>query len=173
MDCRRFLFIVLFVLLFNIGSYCQSNELSCWLNKAETFVGYREKGHNEGDTVAMFLKTTGLGEGYAYCAAFLNYNLKYCGHSGPDKAAWSPSWFTDCVEYRRAKEGDLESGQQFGLYFPHKQRVAHVGFIYEVRENTVKTIEGNTSVQGSREGDGVYYKIRPKRTIYIASQWAY
>ncbi|MEJ2903222.1 hypothetical protein WAE58_12340 [Pedobacter panaciterrae] len=29
----------------------------------------------------------------------------------------------------------------------------------------VQTIEGNTNVEGSREGDGVYRQLRHKRTI--------
>ena len=53
----------------------------------------------------------------------------------------------------------------FGLYFPEKGRIAHVGFIDEWNDPWVVTVEGNTNVLGSREGDGVYRKRRLVRTV--------
>ena len=37
-------------------------------------------------------------------------------------------------------------------------RKGHTGLIYAVDGTTIETIEGNTNVEGSREGDGVYRK---------------
>ena len=57
------------------------------------------------------------------------------------------------------------TGDVFGLYFPEKGRIAHVGFIDEWKDPWVMTVEGNTNVLGSREGDGVYRKRRLVRTV--------
>ncbi|MES2875810.1 MAG: hypothetical protein V4708_18950 [Bacteroidota bacterium] len=57
------------------------------------------------------------------------------------------------------------TGDVFGLYFPEKGRIAHVGFIDEWKDPWVVTVEGNTNVLGSREGDGVYRKRRLVRTV--------
>ncbi|SKB76616.1 CHAP domain-containing protein [Daejeonella lutea] len=58
-----------------------------------------------------------------------------------------------------------EMGDVFGLYFPEKGRIAHVGFVDEWKDGWVTTVEGNTNVLGSRDGDGVYRKRRLIRSI--------
>ena len=59
----------------------------------------------------------------------------------------------------------------FGLYFPEKRRIAHVGFIDEWKDPWVITVEGNTNVLGSREGDGVYRKRRLVASIYKVARY--
>jgi hypothetical protein len=66
---------------------------------------------------------------------------------------------------------ESKPGQVFGLYFESKKRVAHVGLIVSETKFSYITIEGNTDTDGSREGDGVYRKIRNKRSIYIISDY--
>ena len=63
------------------------------------------------------------------------------------------------------KLGIPTTGDIFGLYFPEKGRIAHVGFIDEWNDPWVITVEGNTNVLGGREGDGVYRKRRLVRTV--------
>jgi hypothetical protein len=64
-----------------------------------------------------------------------------------------------------------------GIYFPSKGRVAHVVLIEIWGENSVTTIEGNTSgsaESGSasdREGEGVYRKKRLKASLYKVRSW--
>ena len=48
----------------------------------------------------------------------------------------------------------------FGIYFQEKKRIAHVGFIDQWDGKWLITVEGNTNLSGSREGDGVYRKRR-------------
>ena len=62
-------------------------------------------------------------------------------------------------------------GDIFGLYFPEKGRIAHVGFVDEWDDTWVTTVEGNTNVLGSREGDGVYRKRRLVRSIYKVARY--
>jgi len=50
-----------------------------------------------------------------------------------------------------SKLGAPRSADIFGLYFPEKGRIAHVGFVDEWNEPWVVTVEGNTNVLGSRE----------------------
>ena len=63
------------------------------------------------------------------------------------------------------------TGDVFGLYFPEKGRIAHVGFIDEWKDPWVITVEGNTNVLGGREGDGVYRKRRLVRSIYKVARY--
>ncbi|SKB64206.1 CHAP domain-containing protein [Daejeonella lutea] len=63
------------------------------------------------------------------------------------------------------------AGDVFGLYFPEKGRIAHVGFVDEWKDGWVITVEGNTNVLGSRDGDGVYRKRRLVRSIYKVARY--
>jgi len=49
--------------------------------------------------------------------------------------------------------------------------VAHVGFVDQWQSKYVITVEGNTNEAGSREGDGVYRKRRPIKSIYIVANY--
>jgi hypothetical protein len=63
------------------------------------------------------------------------------------------------------------AGDIFGLYFPEKGRIAHVGFIDEWNEPWLTTVEGNTNVLGSRDGDGVYRKRRLVKSVYKVARY--
>lgn len=41
----------------------------------------------------------------------------------------------------------------------------HVGVVYGYDENSIYTVEGNTNVNGSANGDGVYLRTRPRRGL--------
>jgi ABC-type thiamine transport system ATPase subunit len=84
-------------------------------------------------------------------------------------SAWAP----DQVRKNSVKFTDLKAGDVFGIYFPSKQRVAHVGFVDRVKGAYLMTVEANTSpdaVAGSasdRDGQGVYARRRP---VYLMKQ---
>ena len=63
------------------------------------------------------------------------------------------------------------TGDVFGLYFPEKRRIAHVGFIDQWDGTWMISVEGNTNVSGSCEGDGVYRKRRLVRTVYKVARY--
>ncbi len=63
------------------------------------------------------------------------------------------------------------TGDIFALYFPEKRRIAHVGFIDQWDGTWLISVEGNTNISGSREGDGVYRKRRLVRTIYKVARY--
>ena len=140
-----------------------------------SFVGVKEKtGNNDGYEVGLFLNSAGLKEGFAWCAAFVNYVCKLSGVETPANApAWSPSWFPKAktIPKETASRGDV-----FGLFYSNLKRIGHVGFIDEnwsEKGATIRTVEGNTNGDGSREGDGVYIKHRNKKQIYKVSRWIY
>lgn len=63
------------------------------------------------------------------------------------------------------------TGDVFGIYFPEKKRIAHVGFIDSWDGTWLITVEGNTNISGNPEGDGVYRKRRPIRSIYRVARY--
>lgn len=44
---------------------------------------------------------------------------------------------------------------------------SHTGIVIDFDADTITTIEGNTNVSGSAEGDGVYRKVRQRRDSYV------
>ncbi|GAA4795261.1 hypothetical protein GCM10023231_24590 [Olivibacter ginsenosidimutans] len=152
-------------------------------------VGVREAtGHNDGPQVEAYLRYTGLGKGNAWCAAFVCWVLGQAGVENP-RTAWAASLFPNdkliwkqgnpltTRNWQRAtkKASRTTSNAQlatiFGLYFPSLKRIAHCGFIDQWGEKEVITVEGNTNDSGSREGDGVYRKRRPIKSLYAVADW--
>ncbi|MBB5436911.1 hypothetical protein HDC92_000575 [Pedobacter sp. AK017] len=84
------------------------------------------------------------------------------------RTAWSPGLFPASRLVRNGLPGML-----IGIYFPSLKRLGHCGMIERVQGSLVFSIEGNTNVNGSREGDAVMRKARHKRSIAKYSDWLY
>jgi hypothetical protein len=137
-------------------------------------VGVREAtGKNDGKHVRKYLAAVNLSEGFAWCAAFVRWCFDQVGIK-TSITAWSPTAHNaSYVIYERGKwKRDMHSGDVFTLYYPKKKRIGHTGFVNRMtNSNTVETVEGNTNGEGSREGDGVYIKYRPIKTIHSITSW--
>lgn len=161
----------------------ERTEIECVQASFTAEIGVRElTGRNDGIAVEKYQNSidTDLGEKWAWCAAFINWNFLECGIETPKNAAWSPNWFPPSkVIYHRgvitANDNNYKkprTSDVFGIYFSSKKRVAHVGYIDQwPAKKYFVTVEGNTNSAGSREGDGVYKKFRLKKQIYQVSRW--
>jgi len=162
-------------------------------------IGVREAtGRNDGPQVEQYLCYTGLGKGNAWCAAFVCWVLGQANVENP-KTAWAASLFPNdkviwkqgmvaksykaqsekrsvrtCLPDRQATRNSQHTTKKacvFGLYFRSLKRIAHCGFIDQWGEKEAITVEGNTNDSGSREGDGVYRKRRPIKSLYAVADW--
>ena len=160
-------------------------------------VGVTERtNRNDGERVAEYLRYTGLGEGYAWCAAFVSWCFSRAGYEAP-RTAWSPALFpSKRIIWRKqdlyrsdvagkSSSGDRagtsgrgfakgtterpQKGDVFALWYSNLKRIGHAGFVDEWGSSMVITVEGNT-----REGnapEGVYRKRRPTSSIYAVARW--
>lgn len=146
---------------------------------AKSTLGWREKtGQNDGPEIERILSVVGLkGTGSPWCAAFcvFCYEEAGVGHKIPN-SAWSPT----LVANPTWKRGDGETPRVadiYGIFFPSKGRVAHVGIVQSWSGGTCVGIEGNTGPDGvegtetDRAGDGVYKRWRPTMSIYSAKSF--
>lgn len=150
-------------------------------------LGVREKQVNSGPEVEKFLLYVKLPKGNPWCAAFVCWVYGEANVRNP-RTGWSPDLFrNDKVIWtsgepgirnqnsRRPQNGITEqqpcTADVFGIYFPEKGRVAHVGFVDEWNDPWLVTVEGNTNLSGSREGDGVYRKRRLVRSIHKVARY--
>ncbi len=162
----KIILVVVFVIFFSFRGYLQDD---CITRVANDYVGVREAtGSNDGEIVELFLASANAKKGDPWCAAFVAHVHSLCGYKIPNSPAWSPSWFPNS---NVVKFSEYEPGDVFGIYYSSKKRIAHVGIIEKETGNYFLTIEGNTNEAGSRDGDGVYKKRRPIKTIYKIARW--
>jgi hypothetical protein len=156
-----------------IGAWNKEEELTKDLMLRESIlviarsqIGVREAtGNNDGITVEAFLKVTNLAKGNPWCAAFVSWVFKQAGYARP-KTAWSPALFPLERQTLNPKPADV-----LGIYSIKLKRIAHCGLVESRRNNWIIGLEGNTNLEGSREGDGVYRKWRHIRTIAKFADW--
>jgi cell wall-associated NlpC family hydrolase len=144
---------------------------------AESQLHVRElTGKNDGPEVVKYLKVTGLGEGYPWCAAFVSWVFAETGGTAP-RSARVVDWFKANIVYKREwRKATIlpEKGMVIGLYYTNLGRYGHIGIVAENLPGQLRnviTIEGNTNAAGSREGQGVYRKIRPWKTIAVMADY--
>jgi hypothetical protein len=139
-----------------------------------SYEGVREAtGKNDGPKVEMFLKSTGLGKGNPWCAAFVHFCLERGGVKNTI-TAWSPTSFnkSNIVWHKNKSYKAIQPADVFSLYYPGLGRIGHTGFVNRDRGNgKYESMEGNTGGQGVREGDGVYKMIRTYSGTYAISRW--
>jgi hypothetical protein len=133
---------------------------------AESQLGVREAtGHNDGEQVALYLQYTNFPKDNPWCAAFVSWIYGQAGLKEP-RTAWSPALFPK--ERLCAK---VAPGLVYGLYDIKKKRIVHCGIALRKRSDWIIGIEGNTNIDGSAEGDGVYLKRRHALTIHAIADW--
>ena len=138
------------------------------LAEAEKHLSVREAtGANDGLWVRRYLRVTGLDEGYPWCAAFQAYIHQKAEIPAP-RSARVVDWFAQNVVWKRefgARHVEARPGMVGALYYQNIGRLGHIFLIVGEDASNYYTIEGNTNGAGSREGDGVYRKIRSKKSI--------
>nr|WP_226905010.1 peptidoglycan-binding protein [Pedobacter schmidteae] len=129
-------------------------------------IGVREKGcQNCGARIRDYLNCVGIKSPAPYCAAWVSWCFAQAGYPQP-RTAWSPALFP-AARVVKAPEPAIV----FGIYFPKLKRIAHVGLVARLQGDWIVALEANTNVAGSREGQGVYERLRHKRTIHRYADW--
>ncbi|MFZ0615429.1 MAG: CHAP domain-containing protein [Chthoniobacterales bacterium] len=148
---------------------------------AESQVGVRESGTNSGGSIRKYQEATSLDPGaWPWCAAFVDWCIAewlkddeviaWLGLKVRTPEAWRPKtalaygflgWAKDrpnttevLMPSAKAQAGDIV------MY-----TFSHVGIVLSDNGKTLQTVEGNTNGEGSREGDGVYFKTRAKSLV--------
>lgn len=128
--------------------------------------GIREQTDNSGPAVDAFLAEVGLGPGYAWCMAFVYWNVQ---QAAGDLGVCNPLVRTGGVmrQWNETKVEKVTSNPRPGDIFVMDLGggAGHTGFVVDITDDTIKTVEGNTNDNGSANGDGVYMRERRKDRI--------
>ncbi|KUF45273.1 CHAP domain-containing protein [Myroides marinus] len=121
--------------------------------------------NNRGPGVKKYLNSVGLGEGYAWCMAFIYWCVQeVCNDYGVQNplqktggvlAQWNGS---KVLRVDKPEKGDVFI-MDFG------KGLGHAGIIVDVEGDVITTIEGNTNDEASREGYIVAEKKRKIKSI--------
>ena len=122
-------------------------------------------GNNHGPWVDAILGATGLGTGFAWCAAAIEFCCQVAGTTlGPTKgAAAVANWRAWASQNRRI--GIIPARGRLATRLNQDGLTGHMGIVAEVRaDGSLRTYEGNTmpGTEGDqRDGGGLYERIRP------------
>jgi hypothetical protein len=140
------------------------------LNSAERWYDVRElTGNNDHPMITKAMKLCGLpgNKGYAWCAASQAEIHDYAGLTAP-RSARVVDWFNQNVVWKQSF-GPVPPFNTVGMvgamYYRDLGRYGHIVLIVGQDKNNYYTVEGNTNLAGSREGEGFYRKIRSKESI--------
>ena len=144
----------------------------CFINQSLYYLGTEEKpkGSNWGKEVQQMLKSVGVNFPAPWCAAYVGIVCRNSCISYP-YSGFVPNWSRDIwqakVIFDKRKKGrsilqtELRRGDIATIYFPNLRRDAHIFIVLGVTEKgNIITIEGNTNPGGTRDGYGVFVRVR-------------
>ena len=143
------------------------NSLSLKTAQSQNGVQEVPRNSNAGPAVESYLKSVGLGKGYAWCMAFVYWSVKQAAlqlnTTSPlvKTAGVLRQWneVNPKMKYTSPKVGDV-------FIMDYGKGQGHTGFVVDVLPNGwIRTIEGNTNDEGSREGYEVCYRTRKQSLI--------
>jgi hypothetical protein len=136
------------------------------LEVAKSQLGVREAtGHNDGATVEKYQKSVGAHKGDAWCMAFVYWCVSqaavFYGIRNP--LVKTPGVLRQLETTLCKRTTVPTAGSIFIIDFG--KGLGHTGFVVSVVGDVIHTIEGNTNDDGSREGIGVFARVRKTNTI--------
>lgn len=120
------------------------DPLAPWVQVADGQLNVRERtGNNDGPEVERYLRTVGLGSGYAWCAAFINWTLRQVNLRGTGSGG-SLTYLRYGQRLARPAYGSI-------AVIDHGNGFGHVGFV------AGETADGRIVLLGGNQNDMVNY----------------
>lgn len=116
-------------------------------------------------------------KGYAWCACFISWCMEKTYQNFEFKSALAREWISYAsTRSKNNKINDIKQLRRDHVYIGGWVKESGYGHVYFVdpfksivnsKQNKVITIEGNTNMVGSREGDGIFMKERNLRKTVL------
>lgn len=130
-------------------------------------LGIKETSRNQGPGIAKYWSATSYPAGYTnrepYCAAFVCWAVREASDKGAKYSLPTSARAYAAMDWAKVNKGRgvqvvPVSKAQAGDIVVFK--FSHIAIVEKVYKSSIHTIEGNTDGKGSREGDGVYRRVR-------------
>lgn len=143
----------------------------------------REEAPNSGARVREYLKNAGVNVAAPWCAAFVQFCADVAANTlavkNPLDAVALEAYVQSYFQWAKdggliVREADALPGD-LALYSFGKSRWDHIGLLLETPiGGSFRACEGNTNDGGSRDGDGVYIRLRGTHKGYPVQfvRWA-
>jgi hypothetical protein len=148
---------------------------------AESQVGVRESGRNSGEAIRKYQQSTSLDpDRWPWCAAFVDWCIQewlkddevvaWLGLKARTPEEWRPKTalaygFLNWSKERPNTTKVIDRAEQARPGDIVMYTFSHVGIVVSDNSKSIQTVEGNTNGEGSREGDGVYFKTRSRSLV--------
>jgi len=152
-----------------------ADPIQALIAEAERYLAERERppGSNRSTRIDYWLAETGAPLGVPWCAAFVTaVGRQALGIAWPVPRS---AFVQEIVQWAYPKQlvyTEPERGDLLVIRFPDLGRFAHVGIVTIASPDRITTIEGNTNIDGSREGYGVFARQRSRSPQYRFVRWA-
>lgn len=140
--------------------------------------GVSDHGRNTGREVDRYLASTGTRPPAAWCAAFVYWAISETARKrGLQTVPFIKSAYCPTIHNWADERGLLmtkpQAGDVFLIYgdYPSGRFAFHTGFVTGATGGRFSTIEGNTNMANSAEGDGVYERSRPINAAHKFIRW--
>lgn len=133
---------------------------------AKTQIGYHEgraNGHwNNQEKYAPQVKSLRWAQGQAWCDVFVAWVMQSAGIQIPTSASCAQS----VAQWKRLKRFSDYPAIGAQVFFGQGGG-SHTGIVVGYNATVIQTVEGNTNVNGSSEGDGVYFKTHVRKDPHV------
>jgi hypothetical protein len=143
-----------------------------YINQCLLYLGTTEepKGSNWGEDVKNMLAAVGVNFAAPWCAGYTGITNRNACINYPF-SGFVPNWsrgvwqknvvFDKRKAQRTVLPSEIRRGDQCTIYFSNLNRDAHIFVVLGVtQKGNLVTIEGNTNDGGSRDGYGVFVRVR-------------
>lgn len=131
------------------------------INTANSQLGKEEipKGSNWGPHVQGYLQSVGITFPASWCAAFVYWVMRQAGIT---VTAVVPKTGGVLKMWQMAKDYRVKTPQPGDVFImDYGKGLGHTGIVLAVEGANIRTIDGNTNSDGSREGYQVANRVRP------------
>lgn len=152
-----------------------SQLLKKLIETATAEIGVREANDNSGARVVEYQRATTLGgTHWPWCAAFVAWCIREACKALKIKNPWCNAASCDVIlAWSRAHNiaHDTPQPGDVFLVMASTYDATHTGLVTAVKGANFTTIEGNTNLDGSREGIGVFRRQRVNGNRYLFVRW--
>jgi len=145
--------------------YTPESALSIAMSQVNYHEGKTGTHYNNNQKYSDQLPGFQWSDGQPWCATFVQWCLWQVGVNVPH-GAQSAGCAQSAAAYKKAGRWTEYPGVGFQVFYGPNGGT-HTGIVYNWDDTYIYTYEGNTNVNGSPEGDGVYGKKRLRKVDYV------